>query len=63
MVGKKVIDYKVVSGSDKDILRRAVLSELQGGWQLQGGVSFTGYHFIQALVKYEKEVGCLGYEK
>lgn len=50
---KKILEYKILSESTIYGLTSAVQAELTSGWQPQGGVSFDGDMYIQALVIYE----------
>jgi hypothetical protein len=49
---KTILLYKVVSETTMYALNSCVQVEISNGWQPQGGVSFDGRMYIQALVTY-----------
>lgn len=60
-MGKKVIDYKIISSSNPRFVEKEVKRLLAQGWELQGGVSMGDVNrggtmdgFSQAIVKYEE---------
>lgn len=59
----KIIDYRVVTGSNQTDMEEAIKNHIELGWQPLGGISFNKFQyregiiidkaFVQAMVKYE----------
>jgi len=58
-----MIDYMIITGTNRALFEQAIKRELENGWQLQGGISYKyrypeslgkeGGHYAQALVRKE----------
>lgn len=50
-----IIDYQILRADRPYSLAQLVQNQIKSGWQPLGGVSFEGFQYCQAVVKYEVE--------